>query len=464
MSGVLAIMFAGVPAPGASAATNTSWTAYLHGPQHTSFNPSATAITPTNADKLVRVLHWQAPAALSGEPPAGLFASPTVRGGVVYIGSNTGHFYALDEVTGNVLWDRFLGTTGHYTCHDRGFTSTATVARDPSRNGRLTVYVGAGDGYLYALRASNGVTVWSAPVNVHAPNKNDRYNWSSPTVENGRVYIGISSQCDHPLTRGGVTSVDQASGDPLATWYAVAEGEVGASVWSSVAATNKAVFVTTGNGSGDSYSIVRLDPVTLVKKDSWQVPGLAGSDIDFGASPTLFSADIGGRKVPMVAAISKNTHIYALRRDRLSAGPVWVFDQHRGHCNTTGDAGAISSAIWDGSTLYAADGGTTIGGTCYLGEIRAFDPATGHVLWQTGLGGKVFSTPTIDGAGVIAAATYDYRAANAEYLVDASDGSVLNTIDLDSPAFSQPVFADSYVFAATSLGDLSSYTPLLSAP
>ena len=220
MSGILAIVFACVPASGAGAATNTSWSGYLHGPQHTSFNPHATTITPANAGNLVRVLHWQAPAALTGEPPAGLFASPTVRGGVVYIGSNTGHFYALDEVTGNVLWDRSLGSTGHYTCQDRGITSTATVAADPSRGGQLTVYVGAGDGYLYALKASDGTTVWSAPVNVHAPDKNDHYNWSSPTVENGRVYIGISSQCDHPLTRGGVTSVDQASGTSPATWYA----------------------------------------------------------------------------------------------------------------------------------------------------------------------------------------------------------------------------------------------------
>src|SRR5205085_9360548 len=182
--------------------------------------------------------------------------------------------------------------------------------------------------------------------------------------------------------------------------------------------------------------------MTMEKVDAWQIPGLDGSDIDIGASPTLFSAQLGGRKVPMVAIIAKNTHLYALRRNRLSAGPVWVFDQHQGHCNSRGDAGADAAASWDGSTLYAADGGTTIEGTCYLGEIRAFDPATGQVLWETGLGGKVFGTPTIDGTGIIAAATYDYRAPNAEYLVDASDGSILNTIDLGSPAFSQPVFAD----------------------
>jgi outer membrane protein assembly factor BamB len=118
----------------------------------------------------------------------------------------------------------------------------------------------------------------------------------------------------------------------------------------------------------------------------------------------------------------------------------------------------------DGTTLYAADGGTTIDGTCYLGEIRAFDPATGSVLWQTPLGGKVFGTPTIDGSGVIGVATFDTRAQNEEYLVAANDGSILNVIDLAAPAFPQAVFADDYVFAATAAGDLTSYTPAVPMP
>jgi len=44
-------------------------------------------------------------------------------------------------------------------------------------------------------------------------------------------------------------------------------------------------------------------------------------------------------------------------------------------------------------------------------------------------------------------------------LIDASVGTIVNTIDLDSPAFSQAVFAEKYVFAATSSGDLACYTP-----
>jgi len=59
----------------------------------------------------------------------------------------TGHFYALDEVTERVLWE-FLGTTGHYTCKNRGITSTppSAVTRAGAARGR---YVGGGTDHLY---------------------------------------------------------------------------------------------------------------------------------------------------------------------------------------------------------------------------------------------------------------------------------------------------------------------------
>ena len=78
------------------------------------------------------------------------------------------------------------------------------------------------------------------------------YNWSSPTVVGGHIYIGLSSQCDDPLIRGGVVELDQHTGKVLQTWYSVPAGSIGASVWSSVAATadGTRVWATTGNDCG----------------------------------------------------------------------------------------------------------------------------------------------------------------------------------------------------------------------
>jgi outer membrane protein assembly factor BamB len=450
--------------PAAGAVTNASWRAYLFGPRHSSFNPRATAITTGNVTQLKPAWKWNAPAPLAGESFTALYASPTVYKGRIYIGSNTGRFHVLDEATGAPVWDRFLGVTGKYTCgKSKGITSTATVAEDPSRGGQVTVYVGAGDGYLYALRASDGQTVWRAPVNVPTPGVNDRYNWGSPTLVNGRLYLGISSQCDDPLTRGGLVSVDQATGDILGTYYTVADGQIGGSIWSSAASDGSAVYVTTGNGPGtsDSFSLVKLDPTSMTKVDSWQIPqNMRGTDGDFGSSPTLFQATLNGRPVGMVGAVAKNTHFYAFRRSDLSAGPVWTFDLHRNRCTNGGSAGAVSGAAWDGSSLYLADGGTKIQGVCYDGSIRSIDPSSGIESWETGLGGKVYTSPTLDGAGVLAMSTYDRSGApNDEYFVDAGTGAILRSIPLPTVSFPQSVFADQYVFVTTQTGALWAYSP-----
>src|SRR6266542_4351152 len=255
---------------GSAATTFANWPAYLLGPTHPSFNSAAGAITPAKVATLTRVWRWT-PAAptMAGQPGTSLFASPTVFNGRIYIGANTGVFYALDEATGQVLWHRFMGFVTAKTCAARGFNSTATVAPDPA-SGALTVYVAAADGYLYALNAADGALRWRSVVAIPSTTVNDYYNWSSAT----------------------------------------------------------AVYVTTGNGpaGSDAISVVRLDAATLAKRGSWQVPNSEhGSDSDFGGSPTFFSATLAGVYTPLVGACNKNGVYYALRRGNLAAGPVWRF-------------------------------------------------------------------------------------------------------------------------------------------
>ena len=95
---------AGAPASAAAArqarAPNLDWPQYEHGPQHSSVS-NATAFTPSNAASAHQVWHWQPPV-ISGKPAPALEASPTVVAGVVYIGAESGGFYALNESTGTV--------------------------------------------------------------------------------------------------------------------------------------------------------------------------------------------------------------------------------------------------------------------------------------------------------------------------------------------------------------------------
>ena len=439
-----------------------NWPAFMFGVTHSSFNKASVAITPANAANLVRAWTWlPAPPTIPGQP-SGLFASPTVVNGRIYIGANTGDFYALNEATGQVIWKQFIGFVTAKSCSALGFVSTATVASDPVTR-KLTVYVAAADGYLYALNASDGTVYWKSLVVDPGIDQNEGYNWGSPTVVAGHIYMGMSSQCDNPLIRGGLKEFDQATGALLNTYYTVPDGSIGGSIWSSAGAavSAKYVFVTTGNAPtepvGDSFSIVRLDGNTLAKQDSWMIPNAGGTDNDFGSSPAFFSANVGGRQMHLVTACNKNGYDYGWDQQNLSAGPLWQTlisnGMKGGHC--------ISGSAWDGTHLFVAAVKTTINGIDYQGSVQELDPGTGTPIWQTGLPGGVQTTPTINGSGVIGVASYDPSGApNAGYLVNASDGSILTTIDTgNSKIFGQLVFAGAYVFVASFDNGISAYTP-----
>jgi outer membrane protein assembly factor BamB len=142
----------------ALAATSQDWPAYLFAARHPSTTTGPTAITLTNAGSLTAAWTFQEQPPTGNQPPGGFSASPTVAGGMVFIGSQTGDFYALQESTGQVVWTQTLdyqqpGNNGN--CKNaRGIVGTATVAADP-KTGNPTVYV-AGALHLYALDAATG--------------------------------------------------------------------------------------------------------------------------------------------------------------------------------------------------------------------------------------------------------------------------------------------------------------------
>jgi polyvinyl alcohol dehydrogenase (cytochrome) len=443
-------------------AASPGWSAYLHDPGHSSFAPGQTTITPANAGNLAAVWHWTV-AAGAGKP---LYSSPTVSGGRIYIGTRSGAFFALNELTGGVIWHRSLGAIPKLTCSGgAGFASTATVAPDPA-TGSPTVYTYGATGYLYALNAQTGATRWATRVYTPSSTVNDYYAWSSPTVYGKSVYVGISSHCDNPLVRGGVAGFDRATGKPLpgSPYYAIPQGSRGNSVWSSPAAaagpSGGQVFATTGNGpTGDSEAIVRLNAATLARQDGWSVPTLERTpDGDFGGSPTLFAATINGTATPMVGACNKNGTYYALRSQNLSAGPVW---KRKVAMASAAGPQCDAAAVWNGTALFVASGAsTTIGAVTYPGAIRRVNPATGQYLWQRGLPlGPVIGSPSLNGGRVLAAATYNTvtNSNNGVYLINAATGAIVRVIQTHDREFPQPVFADGYLFIATEHNGLFAY-------
>jgi outer membrane protein assembly factor BamB len=473
LAGVIPLSQGAVAGASLAAGPSLDWPQYLHGPQHSSVS-RATAFTPSNAASASQVWHWQPPV-VSGNPAPVLDASPTVVAGRVYIGAQSGGFYALTETTGTVAWSRQLDTEPKVTCPARGITSTAAVLPDPT-DGTSTVYV-SGARYLYALSAATGAVIWKTeigPASAAAPDA--YYNWSSPTVTGGHVYVGLSSSCDDPLIRGGVVELDQHTGRVLHTWFTVPAGSIGGSIWSSVAASSGGsdLWVSTGNECdptvdtcpsgdkiGNSLSIVHLSS-SLGLRQAWQAPGTAGHghDWDFGSSPTLFGGS-GGGTPPDVGACNKNGLYYALAANPLGSSPLWT----RAIGAPAGSLSAcIASAVWDSQAgaAYIGGDGTTIGATSYGGSVRQVNPDTGAYSWQTGLPCAAMGTPALDIAGVLAAGTYSCAKTKTPgaYLINAATGAILRTLPVGSGrVFGQPVFAQGTLFVATETHGLYDFAP-----
>jgi len=457
---VAGTLFTGLAGPGTAGGTTfVNWPQYLYSAKHTSDNVAATAITPANAAHL-RLLWTFAPPASPVTGLSGFYSGPTTYNGVIYVGSRNGSFYAINEATGAIIWQRFIGYVTKTTCFAEGFTSTATVSKNPA-TGRPTIYVYGPTGYLYAMNAADGADVWPpAAVAIPSTKVNDYYAWGSPLVFGGNIYVGVSSECDVPLVRGGLKEFSQSTGALEKTFWTTPPGTKGASIWSSPASNGRSVFITTGNGSSasDGFSIMKLS-ASLSQHGIWTVPtGSRVPDSDFGASPGLWTAKISGTPTAMVGACNKNGNFYALRASDIPAGPVWTapigdpYGSGHGQC----DAGPL----FDGTNLYLASNGTTINGTPFAGSVREVNPATGAIVWQTGLTGAVFGTPGMDGAGVIAASSFESPAGqNGLFLINAANGALLTTVPYGkTPTFGQPVFADNRLIVATAGLGLRAYT------
>jgi len=407
---------------------------YLDGPRHDSYGAGQKAITAANAARITS--RWQ------DAPGQEFLASPTVADGAVYIGSNSGWFYKLSASTGAVQHKVFLGTQPAGTCYNpRGIADTATVAAGPGNS--ATVYVGAADGYLYALNASNLRLRWRSVIAKPSATISNYYDWSSPTVANGKIYIGLSSTCENPPVRGAVIAYNQATGKKTAKFYVVPRGQVGGGVWSSIAAgPNGDVYATTGGGPlsdprlGRSESILKFAPATLRLLGSWQVPG-TDYGTDFGGSPVIFGGYVG--------ACNKDGIFYALNQSTMRL----AWQQRIGaHYVPTVGAECDGSPAYNGEDLFFGGPAVTIGGRAHRGSVQERSPSTGKLIWEIGLPEGVTGSPTLDGAGVLAVGTYDSgSAADRTYLIGAASGRILRRLGVGKD-FAQSVFADGWLFTA----------------
>jgi outer membrane protein assembly factor BamB len=441
-------------------ANPTSWpSTFLGDNARSNYNSAETAINPTTAASLG--LCWED----IGAHLAPISAQPVISNGFIYWGSWSGHEHANDPATGNQKpgWSTFIGLTRAPNCYPpkEGVASTPTVAT-VTINGQPTsvVYVGGGDSNIYALDAMTGKIIWHKLLGIgHASS----FIWGSPAYYNGFVYIGVASVGDCPLIQGQIVQLDAVTGKILNTFNTVPNGCIGASVWGSVTIDEQTgmLYFATGNSGPCSqkeqyaYALVELQASNLSYVSSWSIPGQKG-DRDFGSTPTLFQATINGNVVNMIGLVSKNGNYYAFDRSNIAAGPIWT-DQLALSKQNGGDHVDISSSSWDGTTLYAAANITTINGTTCTSTVSAINPANGSYIWQNCLNTGPQWAPVMTVPGLVIVGS-----GPTLYVFNATDGSTLFSYTASRPGayFSSSVsVSNGVLYAGDFHGDLYAFAP-----
>ena len=400
--------------------------------KNTRSQPSESKLTVGNVGNLA--MKWQF--TTGGD----VSATPAVDGNAVYAPDWAGNLYALNKVTGQLLWKSSIpAATG--VPFDKA-RATPTVAGNlviVGTQGSVFVPGGGAGGKILAFNKDSGALVWSTTADTHPA----AIITQSATVYNGRVYVGVASQEEalaltpgYQLSfRGSMLALDVDTGAIVWKTYTAPTGYTGNAVWGSSPAIDikrNQVYIATGNNysvppaalacvaaaaNPDAQSaclppndyfdaMMALDLNTgavrwatrAIPYDAWTVdcipffgdgdlcPSPAGPDFDFGQAPALFTVTPAGSNKPqdVVGAGQKSGQYWTLNPD--SGAVRWVTEAGPG-----GTAGGLQwgSAV-DGKRVYTANANSNAvpwtlpnGTTTTNGMWSGIDAVTGQLLWQT---------------------------------------------------------------------------------
>jgi polyvinyl alcohol dehydrogenase (cytochrome) len=348
-------------------------------------------------------------------------AAPAVVGGRVFVGSAGGIFYSLSADSGCIHW-HFKTESGVRGAPSIGVIETATGPR-------YVVFVGDRNANLYALDALTGALVWQTEVDAHPLARIT----GSPMLYEGRLYIGTSSGEEVAATtagyecckfRGSVMAFDATTGAQLWKTWTVEEpqplgkdsagvqqwGPSGAPVWSSptIDPLQRAVYVTTGNNYSDpptatsnAFLAFDLDTGAMLwsrqmtpndaynsacrMTDKTACPATNGPDFDFASSSIL--VDLGNGKRALVAG-QKSGLVHALDPDN---GGTVLWSVRIGRGSTVGgvqwgsavDSSNVYVALSDMGRIVVEGNPNTDTDPLVGGGMFALALATGETVWHT---------------------------------------------------------------------------------
>ncbi len=331
--------------------------------QHTGFNAAETLLKPSNVSHLQ--VTWRS-------EPIGenYFSSPTVSGGMVYVGTFSGSLFALDAATGKTRW-----STNPHSTTTTGNSSTPAVA-----NG--IVYISLEDERLYAFDAVTGTSLWVSPASQAIR--------SSPTVVKGVVYA---------TSEEAVYAFDAASGN-LRWVSSVSAGN------SPVAVANNLLYVTVASNGAGQGRVYALDATS--GQTHW-ISDLITDGIDDNSSPTVANGLVyigsgDGGLVAFDAATGKKRWLTAPTLGSTGSSPAVAHGKVYHTRDQVYAFDAITGVpLWVSENVGAFNSDSTIvaNGVIYVSSagdnsVHALDAATGQTLWKSPpTNNQLFTTPSV---------------------------------------------------------------------
>ena len=400
------------PASHASSPAVDQWPMYRGDLARDGHPPTAT-LDAAGAARLQ--LSWQ------GHLGGAIDGSPVVASGKVVAGSANGQLAAFDVKAGTDLWIRIgLGA----------ITGTPAVVGNRVFAATLT-------GHVRAFDLNDGRDVWDWKADGFQPAL-----WSSPTIYDGLLLVGIGSQAgDTPLETGRIVALDAATGRERWSTCAIAGCLPGGGIWSTPSIDSAGhAYVGVGNPVD---GVLAFDARTGGRLWETSFYSDNGRDLDVGASPIL--VQLGGREALAIGSVAGVFKMLDARNGAL----IWSVGLDKG----SAVHGLIATAAYDGVNLYVGSASPPTG--LFARKLDGSD------LWTSVTSEPVYSAPTA-GNGVVVfgtGAVFGDLSVGLIIALSSGDGSVLWSYDARSAVRSSPVIVGSLVLVGDAGGDLLAFEP-----
>ena len=290
------------------------------------------AFTPSAAANLARDVNFD------GTIVGNVYAQPLyVEGGPddrakVIAVTESDNVYALDAITGTIIWQRNVGTpaSGMGLISPVGITGTPVIDL-PSRSLILVAVISGPNNMIYSLNVDTGAINPGFPIDVNAsfPDFSSSLHMQrgALTLLGNMVYVPYGGYADQGNYHGRVLGVS-LDGSQLGSWVTTS---LKSGIWTpgGIASDGTNLFVVTGNAPGGttpwggSEAVIRLQPGPVFSGSTtdywaptnWQ--SLDSGDVDLGGTNAIIVDVPGATPSALVVAIGKDRNGYLLDRNNL---------------------------------------------------------------------------------------------------------------------------------------------------